>query len=172
MLDYADLARGIGIPQTTLKRHIDLPEATFLLQTLPARFTNIGKRLVKSPNMLINDTGLLTHLLGADAARLRAEPGLGGGIFENFIALELLKQRGWSKLQPIIHHFRTHNGDKVDLVLEDRAGRIVGIEIKASATIDTSHFKGLKALAEAAGDRFIRGIVMYSATRRSLSRAI
>jgi predicted AAA+ superfamily ATPase len=162
LLDYADLARGIGIPQTTLKRYMALLEATFLVQTLPAWFTNIGKRLVKAPKVLLNDTGLLTHLLGANAARLRADPGLGGGIFENFIALELIKQRGWSKHQPVIHHFRTHNGDEVDLVLEDRAGRIVGIEIKASATIDTSHFKGLKALAEVAGDRFVRGVVIYS----------
>ena len=162
LLDYADLARGIGIPQTTLKRYMALLEATFLVQTLPAWFTNIGKRLVKAPKVLVNDTGLLTHLLGADAARLRADPSLGGGILENFIALELIKQRGWSKLQPAIHHFRTHNGDEVDLVLEDRAGRIVGIEIKASASIDASHFKGLNALAEAAGDRFIRGIVIYS----------
>jgi predicted AAA+ superfamily ATPase len=165
LLDYADLARGIGIPQTTLKRYMALLEATFLVQTLPAWFTNIGKRLVKAPKVLVNDTGLLTHLLGADAARLRADPGLGGGIFENFIALELIKQRGWSKLQPVIHHFRTHNGDEVDLVLEDRAGRIVGIEIKASASVDAGHFKGLKALAEAAGDRFVRGIVIYSGNR-------
>jgi uncharacterized protein len=164
LLDYSDLARSIGIPQTTLKRYIALLEATFLVQTLPAWFTNIGKRLVKAPKVLINDTGLLTHLLGADAARLRADPSLGGGILENFIALELIKQRGWSKLQPVIHHFRTHNGDEVDLVLEDRAGRIVGIEIKASATIDSSHFRGLKALAEAAGDRFVRGVVIFSGT--------
>ena len=67
---------------------------------------------------------MLTHLLG-HTDRLRSDPTLGGGILENFIALELLKQRGWSKLQSTLHHFRTHNGDEVDLVLEDRAGRIV-----------------------------------------------
>ena len=162
LLDYADLARGIGIPQTTLKRYMALLEATFLVQTLPAWFTNIGKRLVKSPKVLVNDTGLLTHLLGADAARLKSDPTLGGSVLENFVALELIKQRGWSKLQPTLHHFRTHNGDEVDLVLEDRAGRIVGIEVKASASIDAGHFKGLKALAEAAGKRFVRGIVLHS----------
>lgn len=164
LLDYADLARGIGIPQTTLKRYMGLLEATFLVQTLPAWFTNIGKRLVKSPKLLLNDTGLLTHLLGADAARLRADPTLAGGILENFVAMELFKQCGWSKLQPTLHHFRSHNGEEVDVVLEDRAGRIVGIEVKASASINAGHFKGLKALAEAAGDRFVRGIVLYSGT--------
>jgi len=161
LLDYADLSRGIGIPQTTLKRYIALLEATFLVQTLPAWFTSIGKRLVKAPKVLVNDTGLLTHLLGADAERLRADPSLGGGILENFVALELLKQRGWSKLRPALHHFRTHGGAEVDVVLEDRAGRIVGIEVKASASVDSGHFKGLKALAEAAGERFVRGFVVY-----------
>lgn len=53
-------------------------------------------------------------------------------------------------------------GEEVDLVLEDRAGRIVGVEVKASATIDAGHFKGLKSLAQAAGDRFVRGIVLYT----------
>ena len=162
LLDYADLGRGVGIPQTTLKRYMALLEATFLAQTLPAWFTNIAKRLVKSPKVLINDTGLLTHLLGVDEARLSADPSLGGGILENFIALELIKQRGCSTLRPSLHHFRTHNGEEVDLVLEDRAGRIVGIEVKASASINAGHFHGLKALAQAAGDRFIRGIVLHS----------
>lgn len=162
LLDYADLSRSLSMPQTTLKRYMGLLEATFLIQTLPSWFTNIGKRLVKSPKLLLNDTGLLLHLLGADADRLRINPTLGGGVLENFVALELLKQRGWSTVQPNLFHFRTHNGDEVDLVLEDAAGRIVGIEVKASATVDGSHFKGLKVLAEAAGSRFVRGIMLYT----------
>jgi len=163
LLDYADLARNLSMPQTTLKRYAALLETTFLVHTLPAWFTNIGKRLAKAPKVLLNDTGLLTHLLGADESRLVADPTLGGGVLENFVAVELVKQRGWSKVRPNLYHFRTHNGDEVDVVLEDAAGRIVGIEVKASATIDGSHFKGLKVLAEAAGDRFVRGVVLSTA---------
>jgi len=118
--------------------------------------------LAKAPKLLLNDSALLAHLIGADVERLRDDPGLGGGILENFVAMELLKQRGWSKLQPNLFHFRTHNGDEVDLVLEDSSGRVVGIETKAAASIDGSHFRGLRALAETAGDRFVRGIVMYT----------
>jgi hypothetical protein len=162
LLDYADLARGLSMPQTTLKRHMGLLEATFLIQTLPAWFANIGKRLVKSPKVLVNDTGVLTYLLGIDAERLKNDPTLGGGILENFVALELMKQRGWSKGKPGLFHFRTHGGEEVDLVLEDAAGRVVGIEVKASGTIGGGHFKGLRALAEVAGERFVRGIVLYT----------
>ena len=74
--------------------------------------------------------------------------------------MELFKQRGWSKLRPNLFHFRTHNGEEVDLVLEDPAGRIVGIEVKSTASVDSRHFRGLKALAEIAGDKFVRGIVL------------
>jgi predicted AAA+ superfamily ATPase len=162
LLDYADLSRSLAMPQTTLKRYMGLLQATFLIQMLPAWFTNIGKRLVKSPKSLLNDTGLLVHLLGADSDRLRNDPTLGGNVLENFVAMELLKQRGWSKLQPNLFHFRTHNGDEVDLVLEDPSGRIVGIEVKASASVNAGNFKGLKALADATGDRFQRGIVLYA----------
>jgi predicted AAA+ superfamily ATPase len=161
LLDYADLARSLSIPQTTLKRYTGLLEATFMIQTLPAWSTNIGKRLVKAPKLLLTDTGLLVHLLGIDSSRLRSDRTLAGGVLENFVALELLKQRRWSKAQPNLFHFRTSNGDEVDLVLEDRAGNIVGVEIKASATIDASHFKGLKVLADATGDRFVRGVILY-----------
>jgi predicted AAA+ superfamily ATPase len=162
LVDYADLARGLAIPQTTLKRYMGLLEATFLVQTLPAWSVNIGKRLVKSPKVLISDTGLLTHLLGVDASRLRADPTLGGAVLENFVAMELLKQRGWSKLQPSLLHFRAYTGEEVDIVLEDRAGRVVGIEVKASATVTAAHFRGLRLLADAAGKQFVRGIVLYT----------
>jgi predicted AAA+ superfamily ATPase len=162
LVDYADLSRGLAMPQTTLKRYMGLLEATFLIQPLPAWYINIGKRLVKSPKLLFGDTGLLTHMLGADAGRLKNDPMTGGGVLENFVAMELLKQRGWSKSRPSLFHFRTHNGEEVDLVLEDAAGRIAGIEVKASATVTAGDFKGLKLLASAAQDRFVRGIVLYT----------
>ena len=162
VLDYADLSRGLSMPQTTLKRYMALLEATFLIQTLPPWFVNIGKRLVKTPKLFLNDTGLLLHLTGADAARLRRDAMLCGAVLENFVVMELLKQRGWSKVRPSLHHFRTHNGDEVDIVLEDAAGRVVGIEVKAAGGVTANHFKGLKVLAEAAGDRFVRGFVLHS----------
>jgi hypothetical protein len=162
LLDYADLARGLSMPQTTLKRYMGLLEATFLVRTLPAWSIDIGKRLVKAPKLLMNDTGLLTHLLGMDANRLKSDSMAGGAILENFVVTEVCKQRGWSKGRPDLFHFRSYAGDEVDIVLEDKAGRIVGIEVKASATIGANHFKGLKLLAEAAGERFVRGILLYT----------
>ena len=77
------------------------------------------------------------------------------------MAMELMKQRGWSDARPALHHFRTASGQEVDFVLEDRAGRIVGIEVKSAGTVTSDDFRGRRALRELAGRKFVRGIVLH-----------
>jgi predicted AAA+ superfamily ATPase len=163
-LNYADLSRSAGLPQSTLKRYFALLEAVFLVKLLPPWHTNIGKRLVKTPKVLLADSGLAAHLMGIDGARLTHDRGLLGGLLESFVAMELAKQAAWSEDPPAMYHFRTHEGDEVDLVLEGRGGAVVGIEVKSAATVTAADFKGLRALAEAAGRRFRRGLVLYTGT--------
>ncbi|RJP39840.1 MAG: ATP-binding protein [Phycisphaerales bacterium] len=161
LLNFADVARDLSAPQTTLKRYFALLEMTFLVHTLPAWSSNLGKRLVKSPKLYLNDSGLLAHLLGTSGRRLARDPMQRGPLVENFVVMELYKQATWSRTQPELFHFRTHAGREVDVVLEDRAGRIVGIEVKAGATLGTDDLKGLKELAALAGKRFHRGVILY-----------
>jgi predicted AAA+ superfamily ATPase len=161
LLSFADISRSIGIAQTTLKRYFTLIETTFLVQTLPAWSANLGLRLVKAPKLYLNDTGLASYLLGLNAAQLAADPMALGPLLENFVLMELRKQSGWSGVRPNFYHFRTHAGNEVDIVLEDAAGNLVGVEVKASASVGAADVKGLRALAELTGSRFRRGIVFY-----------
>ncbi len=160
-LNVADLSREAALPQTTLGRYLGLLGATFLLQTVPAWSANRTKRLVKSPRVHLSDTGLACHLLDQAPARLDREPQWLGPLLETFVTLELRKQIAWSRTRPALFHFRTHAGQEVDLLLEDARGRIVGIEIKAGRTLRSEDFRGLRALGEAGGDRFLRGVVLY-----------
>lgn len=162
--NYAELSRSMSMPQSTLKRYLALLQATFLVQTVPAWSGNLGKRLVRSPKLVLCDTGLMANLQGINAGRLTEDPGLRGPLLENFVVMELRKQSTWSHTRPQILHFRTQTGDEVDVVLEDAAGRIVGIEVKSSATIGGRDFKGLSTLADAVGNRFRRGVVLYTGT--------
>ncbi len=161
LLNLADLSRGLALPQTSLKRYFTLLEALFLVTTLPAWTTNRGLRLVKAPKVFLTDTGLASHLVGADAATLEADGRIRGMLLENFVVVEILKQLGWCKVRPTAHHFRSTSGVEVDIVLEDRAGRIVGIEVKSSATVNADDFRGLRMLREIAGKKFVRGIVLH-----------
>jgi predicted AAA+ superfamily ATPase len=92
---------------------------------------------------------------------MKTDTNMRGALLENFVAMELTKQLTWSETRARLFHFRTTAGREVDLVLEDSAGRIVGIEVKAAGSVGDDDFRGLRALQEAAGDRFHRGIVLH-----------
>ena len=157
----SELSRVSGIAHTTLRRYLALLEATFLLQPLPAWSTNVGKRFVKWPKIHLGDTGLAAHLSGQGAAERLASSSALGPLLESFVVQELRKQLGWSMRPPMAYHFRTAAGREVDIVLEIPGGKVVGIEVKAAASVGRTDFTGLRELAQAAGDDFVRGVVLY-----------
>lgn len=161
LMNMAEVSRAVGIPHTTLQRYLSLLEATFLFQPLPAWSANLGKRLVKSPKVHLLDTGLTAHLRGeTDAGALGLSPDL-GPLLESFVVQEIRKQLGWSRQAASPWHFRTATGSEVDLLLEAPDGRIVGVEVKAAGSVTQRDFKGLRSLAETAGQRFVAGAVLY-----------
>jgi len=164
LLNFADLSRSVALPQTTLKRYFALLEGTFLVQLLRPWARNLGKRIIQTPKVYLNDTGLLAYLLGATVDRLKAEGNLVGGVLENFVLMELRKQSTWSTTQPGLFYWRTASGQEVDVVLEDRAGKVVGVEVKAAATLSANDVRGLQALSIAAGKHWLRGVVLYAGT--------
>ncbi|GLH65644.1 ATP-binding protein [Geothrix edaphica] len=160
-LNVADLGRTLGLGQVTLRRYLTLFQTLFLLVELPPWFENLGKRLAKTPKMYLNDAGLLGHLLGVDLEALQDAPTL-GAMVETFAVMELVKSAPWSETRPALFHVRTSAGQEVDVVLEDRRRRLVGIEVKASATVGASDFKGLRLFQELTGERFTCGVVLYT----------
>jgi len=164
LLNLADLSRTLAIPYMTLKRYFNLLSMVFLVVSIPPWYNNRGQRLVKSPKIFISDTGLLCDLLGLDGVGLEANRPILGLVFENFIVTELTKQIAWSNVQPRMYHFRTTTGHETDIVLEAADGKVVGIECKASSTVTASDFKGMDVLREQAGEKFHRGIVLYTGT--------
>lgn len=165
LLNYAELSRTAGLPQTTLKRYLALFEMIFLYHPLPAWAQNFSKRLVKSPKIFLNDTGLTAYLLGINEQRLSADRNIVGKLLESFVFTELKKQAGWSKTQPYFFHYRAHSGQEIDFILEEPGGRLVGIEVKAASTVSGSDFKNLQQFADDTGEKFYRGVVFYTGER-------
>ena len=162
LLNASDLGRDVGLSNVTLSRYTDLLRALYLAGTLPAWAGNVGKRLIKAPKVFLPDTGLAAHLLGLNALTLQTDRKALGALLENFVVAELGRQLGWSDLSARLYHYRTAGGLEVDAVLEARDGRVVGLEVKASATVSHREFRGLEALATDTGAKFHRGIVLYT----------
>jgi predicted AAA+ superfamily ATPase len=158
LLNYAGISRDLGMPQTTLKRYVALLDTAFLIRSIPAWYRNVGKRLVKSPKLILTDAGLLAHLLGGGEALERSF----GAALENFVLMELVKQAGVHDARPAIHHYRSAEGLEVDAVVEPRGGPVCAVEVKAAATLAPRDLRGLHSLADSLGDEFGAGVVLHT----------
>lgn len=138
-----------------------LLEGVFLVRRLAPWSGNRTTRLVKASKLYPVDTGVAAHLLDLDAVTLAGAPDRLGPLLEAFVIGEIVKQLGWSRTAASAYFFRTHAGQEVDLVLEDRRGRCVAIEIKSASSVAASDRRGLDAFARQAGRKFLRGVVLY-----------
>lgn len=161
LVNYSQFGASINVSHKTGQRYVGLLEQVFLIATLQPWFTNALKRIVKTPKLHFLDSGVLASARGMTFDRVKADRGTFGALLETFVFSEVLKLMTASDLRLTPHHFRDRDMREVDIVLERDDGMIAGIEVKASATVKSSDFAGLRALAEACGDRFAFGTVLY-----------
>jgi len=163
LLNLSDLSRETGLPFTTLRRYMNLLEVTYQIFLLRPYFTHVGKRLVKTPKIYFSDTGMASHLTGADDWPLLDKQGNAGPMVETWIASELLK------LMPLLDHrmrlyfWRTQTGQEVDFLIE-RGRDLVAIEVKWTHRIEASDIRNLEQCAEDLKDRLCFSVVLYGGT--------
>jgi len=125
LLNAAELGRSLGVDGKTVGRYLDL----LLVRRLPPLLANVGKRLVRSPKVLVRDSGLVHTLLGlGDADAVLGHPVAGasweGFVIETLLAVAPQGCQGW--------FYRTAAGAEIDLVLEWSPQRRWAIEVKRS----------------------------------------
>lgn len=118
-------------------------------------------RIVKIPKVLFLDSGLLSHLLGLKAARMARDRTVFGPVLECFVYGELLRLASWAHASYDLMIYRDKDQLEVSVVIANGLGQLVGVEIKASASVQAGHLAGLRRLAAQAGDRFLGGVVLY-----------
>ncbi len=148
LLNLQGLGSDAGVSHTTAREWLSVLEASFVVFVLPPLHANISKRLIKSPKLYFFDVGLATYLLGIENERQVYTHPLRGALFENLVIVEALKHRYNRGLRSNFHFYRDSAGNEVDLVCS-LADRLIGIEIKAGATLSTSFFDGLRKLSAA-----------------------
>ena len=161
LVNYSQFGGSINVSHKTGQRYVALLEQVFLVATLQPWYTNVLKRIAKTPKLHFLDSGLLAATRGLTVDRLKANRGEFGALLESFVFSEVLKLMASSDLRLTPYHFRDQQMHEVDIVLERDDGMIVGIEVKASATVKSSDFAGLRTLAGACKDRFAFGVVLY-----------
>lgn len=161
---YEALGRDAGLDGKTVKSHLDVLERLFLIRIRRPWHVNLGQRQVKAPKLYVSDPGLLAGLIGADERRLREDGGFAGSLMETFVATELERQASWAPKPLSFWHYR-EDGREVDTIIERPSGDIVGIEVKASATVRARDFSGLAHVRDRVGGRLRAGIIVYAGQR-------
>ncbi len=165
LVNYSAVGAALRMNHVTTQKYVGVFEHLFLVRTLPPWHSNQLKRLTRTPKLHFLDAGLLAALRGLTPTRVQADRTPFGALLETFVLAELLKLASWAEERLEFSHFRDKDGSEVDVVIEDRQGRVVGIEVKASATVAGSDFRGLRKLADACGDRLVLGLVLYDHDR-------
>ena len=166
VLNMAQAARSVGLTSATAETYTRLLEDLFLIRRLDAWGRTLRSRAVASPKVHVLDSGVAARLMGVTPQRLaRRDPSAlveFGHLFETFVVGELLKQVSWADEIASVGHWRTHDGQEADLVIERVDGSIVAIEVKAASRVDRRDVRGLRALRETLGDAFLAGVVVSS----------
>lgn len=160
-LNVSDLAAPFQLSRPTIRDYVTLLERMFLVEMLPPWYSNRLSRLVRTPKLHLGDTGLACSLLGLDVTSLAADRPRLGQLLETFVFQELRRQASGRDDPMNFFHFRDRDGAEVDIVIERGAQALAGVEVKTSATVTPADFRGLRKLREAAGRRFVAGVVLY-----------
>ena len=165
LVNHSSYGAALGLTTPTAQKYVGILERLFLLRQVPPWSSNAVSRLTKTPKLHFLDTGLLAALRDTTASQLQKDRTGYGPLLENFVVSEVLKLITWSDKRIRASHFRTKEQDEVDLVLEDRRGRVIGIEVKASATVRPQDLRGLRQLQAAVGNKFVHGLVLHDHDR-------
>jgi len=164
MCNYTQLGGQVGMDSKTAARYIGVFEQMYLLKRVEVWARNRLKRVVKTPKLQFIDAGLLATLLDLDPAEVQQDRSRFGNVLETFAYSELLKHITTAADDYRILYYRDVDLFEVDVVIENAAGQLIGVEIKASATVKAGDLHGLKKLASVAGGQFKMGVLLYDGT--------
>lgn len=150
LLNKSGLATECGITIPTVEKWLSVLEASYILYRLEPNYNNYNKRIVKTPKLYFYDTGLACNLLGLSTAEQLDSHYLRGGLFENMVINQFIKD-GYNRGEvPDLTFWRDSTGLEVDLI-ETRGLEKNGYEIKSGSTFHASYFDGLSKWGELSG---------------------
>ena len=161
LVNMASLAGDVGVSSQTLTQWLSVLEASFIVFQLPGYYENFGKRLIKSKKLYFTEVGLATWLLGINSPEQVARDPLFGGLFENMVVIEALKQRFNAGETAELYFIRDSQGLEADLLFRKNNQTLIPVEIKGGMTWNKDFCKNLLKFRKLS-EKFQPGFVIYS----------
>lgn len=162
MCNYSELGGLCGLDSKTAAKYVSVFEQMYLLRRTEVWAHNRLKRIVKTSKLQFIDSGLLASLIGLTIEEVQHNRSRFGHVLESFVYGELLKATTTAERRYTLMYYRDTDKVEVDIVIENAAGQLVGVEVKSSGTVKESDLKGLRKLSHLAGTQFKMGILLYN----------
>ena len=160
------LANEVGTDHKTIQSWLGILRASYIIYFLPPYYKNYNKRIIKTPKLYFYDTGLACSLLGIDKVEQLATDKNRGFLFENWVILEIMKNRFNKALRANLFYFRDSAGNEIDLLIEE-GGTVSPIEIKSAETLNDSFYKNLIYFEKLSAKK---GTVIYGGGHTGISQ--
>lgn len=161
MCNYTQLGGQVGLDGKTASSYLGVFEHMYLLKRVDVWARNRLSRVMKTPKLQFVDAGLLAALIGLTPDEVAKDKTRFGNVLETFVFSELLKHSATAEGDYRLMYYRDADKVEVDVVIENAQGQLVGVEVKASATVKKSDLRGLEKLADLAGASFKMGVLLY-----------
>lgn len=165
LFNATQIGGQLSMDARTVEKYLGVLEKLFLVQRLPAWSRNELGRLIKTPKLHFLDAGLQAAVTRLTPEMLTKHRERWGSVLETWVYAELRKNLALSDDPWYLAHYRDKDQVEVDFVLESPMREVIGIEVKAAATVSAADFKGLRRLKEHTGNDFIAGIVLYDGNK-------
>ncbi|MCF0238197.1 MAG: DUF4143 domain-containing protein, partial [Sphaerochaetaceae bacterium] len=144
-LKLSEITNSLGVASKTITAWVSVLETSGIITLLQPFSGNSSKRIVKTPKIYFNDTGLLCWLLGVDENNLKTSP-FKGSIYETFVFSELRKENKITLNKKQIYFYRDVNQTEVDFLIIGGGCKI--IEVKYSSNPKIEDVKNIRKLYE------------------------
>jgi len=128
-VSLGEIANSLGAYASTVSNYIEIFIKNYILIPLPSFKTNARKAVSENRKLYFYDLGIRNMLIrDFRSLDLRQDRG---GVFENFVILELEKMRKILNSKVNLYFYREYGGKEIDLVVEDYKKNYATVEIKS-----------------------------------------
>ena len=162
-MDISAIGVNLSLARPTLISYINALEALFIVERVRPWFKTDYDRVSKHDKLFMTDTGMMTSILNwrMDEVRLNGEKH--GKLIETFVFNQLAAILDAQADDFSLYHYRDREKREIDFVIENEAGELLGIEVKAGSAVDKRAFKHLTWFKKnMAKDQPFVGIILYT----------
>ena len=162
-IDFTKIGAGLTLTKPTLSSYINALEMLYLVERVPPWTKTVYDKVGKLDKLFMNDTGMMSALLGWSFDKVRLDGACNGMLLESFAFTQLAALLDCQQERYTLSHYRDRERREIDFIVENEDGALVGIEVKAGSVISNDDFKHLRWFKEhLAMEKPFTGVVLYS----------